>query len=108
MKKQLEKTMQCEEEIMFHGLLIGLSGKPQAGKDTTAEYLVRRYGFRRLAFADRLREECRDLFHWNGVKDAAGRALLQRHGEARRREDPDYWIHPIERIVRSGGSQRFV
>lgn len=36
--------------------IIALTGKKQAGKDTAAGVLVADYGFRRLAFADRLRE----------------------------------------------------
>jgi hypothetical protein len=34
---------------------IGLAGRAGAGKDTAAAYLVRCYGYRRLAFADALR-----------------------------------------------------
>src|SRR5690606_14272906 len=37
-------------------VLIGLSGKKRAGKDTVAAYLVEKYGFSRVAFADPLRE----------------------------------------------------
>lgn len=37
-------------------VLIGLSGKKRAGKDTVAAYLVEKYGFTRVAFADPLRE----------------------------------------------------
>jgi dephospho-CoA kinase len=33
-------------------MLIGLSGKAGAGKDTVADYLVRCYKFQRMAFAD--------------------------------------------------------
>lgn len=34
---------------------LGLLGKARSGKDTTAEYLVRRYGYTRVAFADALK-----------------------------------------------------
>ena len=37
-------------------MLIGLSGKKRAGKDTVAAYLVEKYVFERVAFADPLRE----------------------------------------------------
>lgn len=36
-------------------MLIGLSGYAQSGKDSTADILVREFGFKRLAFADSLR-----------------------------------------------------
>lgn len=37
-------------------MIIGLTGYAQSGKDTVAEILVSKYGFRRVAFADKIRE----------------------------------------------------
>jgi hypothetical protein len=37
-------------------VIIGLSGYAQTGKDTIADYLVKNYGFTRVAFADPIRE----------------------------------------------------
>jgi len=37
-------------------MLIGLTGYAQSGKDTVADFLVNNYGYRRVAFADQLRE----------------------------------------------------
>lgn len=37
-------------------MLIGLTGYKQAGKDSTADVLVKHFGFTKLAFADALRE----------------------------------------------------
>ena len=37
-------------------MIIGLSGHAQTGKDTIADYLVKNYGFTRVAFADPIRE----------------------------------------------------
>ena len=36
--------------------IIGLIGKKRAGKDTFADYLVEKYGFIKLAFADPIKE----------------------------------------------------
>ena len=36
--------------------VIGLTGYAQSGKDTLASILVERYGYRRVAFADAIRE----------------------------------------------------
>lgn len=36
--------------------MIGLSGMPNAGKDTTADYLIREYGYRKLSLASPIRE----------------------------------------------------
>lgn len=41
--------------------IIGLSGYAGAGKDTVGEILVRHHGFRRVAFADRLKALALDL-----------------------------------------------
>jgi len=37
-------------------MIIGLTGYAQSGKDTVANVLVERYGFTRVAFADKIRE----------------------------------------------------
>jgi dephospho-CoA kinase len=37
-------------------VIIGLSGYARSGKDTVAELLVLNYGFKRMAFADGIRE----------------------------------------------------
>lgn len=42
-------------------MIIGLSGYGRSGKDTVADYLVEHHGFRRIAFADALREMAEKL-----------------------------------------------
>jgi dephospho-CoA kinase len=37
-------------------MIIGLSGYAQSGKDTVAKVLVEKYGYRRVAFADPIRD----------------------------------------------------
>lgn len=37
-------------------MIIGLTGYAQSGKDTVAEYLVENHGYKRIAFADDIRE----------------------------------------------------
>ncbi len=76
--------------------VIGVSGKAYSGKDTIAEMvaeLMRGPDQKvvRVGFADALKEECRAL-GWDGKKDDAGRALLQRVGVERRAQQSDYWI----------------
>lgn len=82
--------------MIIDPLLIGLSAKARYGKDETVEHMTRLLApdlvVRRVAFADGVREEARELWGWNGVKDAAGRTLLQEIGAHRRAEDPEYWI----------------
>jgi dephospho-CoA kinase len=47
-------------------LIIGLAGKAGTGKDTIADYLVRKYGFVKFAFSDALYQEVQDAF---GLED---------------------------------------
>mgnify|MGYP003340526973 CR=1 FL=1 len=42
-------------------MIIGLSGYARSGKDTVAQVLVEKYGFQRIAFADKIREFLYDL-----------------------------------------------
>jgi hypothetical protein len=47
-------------------LIIGLNGNARAGKDTAADYLVKKYGFVKIAFADELK---RTLQRWYNFTD---------------------------------------
>ena len=73
--------------------LIGLAGCIGSGKDTVAEYLCEKHGFRRIAMAEKLKEMTATLFSWdldvvNGYTPEA-RAL---------REVPDpYWSEKLGR-----------
>jgi dephospho-CoA kinase len=104
--------------------VIGLTGYAQTGKDTVGEILVRDHGFKRVAFADAVREcvyalnpliptlfgqgfaqheslqDAVDRDGWEDTKkNPAVRALLQRMGTEVGREiiDPDIWIKIAER-----------
>ena len=79
-------------------IVICISGKAGAGKDTVAtmakDMLVDR-GERTLVvhYADLLKFICRTFFGWNGAKDAEGRTLLQTVGtDIIRFQKPDYWV----------------
>lgn len=43
-------------------MIIGLIGKKQSGKDTIADYLVNRFKFTKLAFADPIKDICKTMF----------------------------------------------
>lgn len=43
-------------------MLVGLLGKKRSGKDTTADYIVNKYGFNKRAFADPLKNAVKELF----------------------------------------------
>jgi hypothetical protein len=97
-------------------MIIGLSGYARSGKDTVAEFLVEKYGFTRLAFADPMREALLRLnpkvtvsgvqgvylasvvnkLGWDAIKDLSPevRELLQRMGTEVGREmfGEHFWI----------------
>ncbi|OIQ59804.1 dephospho-CoA kinase [Moorella thermoacetica] len=85
-----------------------LMGKAGAGKDTAAEYLVRRYGFRRYAFADKLKEIARDLWPEEFASGRKPRRLLQELGTAARGVDPLVWVRYVFRRLEAENPARAV
>ena len=61
-------------------MIVGISGKMQSGKDTIADRLVTRFGFKRIALADTLKYIAKEHLAWDGNKDNRGRVLLQQLG----------------------------
>lgn len=85
--------------------LICISGKAGAGKDTVgcmiADYLCfNGHTAGVIHNADLVKMICTTLFGWNGIKDEAGRKLLQEVGtDIVRAQDPDYWVRSVYDIV---------
>lgn len=102
--------------------VIGLTGYAQSGKDTLASILVERYGYRRVAFADAIREfiyevnpmvacsptgylkDLVNLVGWDSAKqEPQVRRLLQDLGVAARKLiDEDIWVKVALRSVSPG------
>ena len=108
-------------------MIIGLSGYAQVGKDTVANYLVENYGYKRVAFADPLREALYNLnpvitdlpevfsstlsnavdhIGWETVKQNSEqvRGLLQRMGTevGRKMFGEDFWVNLAFKNVYKG------
>ncbi|MHB8388011.1 MAG: AAA family ATPase [Acidobacteriaceae bacterium] len=62
---------------------IGLAGAAGCGKDTVADYLVRRYGFVKYSFSDALYREVADAFGLDSDDQLRNRAL---------KETPTSWL----------------
>lgn len=80
------------------GRIIGFCGYARSGKDEAVRALVAK-GFKRVAFADQLKEEvCRTMGLSKGMLELTKgewRPLLVEWGRGRRRMDPDYWINKV-------------
>lgn len=55
-------------------MIIGLTGNKGVGKDTAGAYLVEKYGFERISFADKLKESAAAIFNidrekWEKLKN---------------------------------------
>lgn len=69
------------------GTLVAVMGHGRAGKDTTADYLVRNYRFVRVALADPMKRFCAEVFDFDSE---------QLHGD--KRDAPDLrYIRTVER-----------
>jgi hypothetical protein len=103
-------------------VVIMLSGYMGSGKDTVGAILCQKYGFRRVAFADCLKDEVSHLYDVSrsdlDTQDGKARLhvptgntirkLLIDHGQMRRGQDQDYWVKHVVRLVQASRNRRFV
>lgn len=96
-------------------MLIGIGYKAGVGKDTVADYLVKRHGFRKVRFADALKDAACRIFGWERrqleslefkttVDEFWGktpRTLLQRFGTDAMRDTirKDIWVRSAGRTI---------
>jgi hypothetical protein len=100
--------------------LVGLNGYAQSGKDTVAEFLVSDFGYRRIAFADRIKDFVSAVFPdiadqvdkvgWDAAKEQMEvRLALQTVGRAARAHiRPDVWILSVLGDISSDDADRVV
>ncbi|MHC1591758.1 MAG: nucleoside/nucleotide kinase family protein [Candidatus Helarchaeales archaeon] len=83
---------------------IAFIGKAGSGKTSASMYLVAKYGFKKYAFADALKEDVVNLYQLPVRmvyvdKPPHVRKALQNYGMAKRKEDPEYWIKRLNRKI---------
>lgn len=89
---------------------IGLLGANGAGKTTIADYLVAEHGYRKLSFAEPLRELARINVTWKHQEEDYGYALAKEHvtgfrqylidlGEGIRKYDPVYFVKALAQQI---------
>jgi hypothetical protein len=75
--------------MAFRPQVIGITGRKYNGKDTTANYICEKYGYKQLAFAGPLKDICGKLFGFNDE---------QLHGSLKETPD-DSWFDLTPRQV---------
>jgi hypothetical protein len=81
----------------MHPKIIGITGRKFSGKDTSGEFLVKNFGYERIAFADALKE---------GIKLIFGFSNDQVYGNKKEEKD-DFWgISPRE-VLQFFGTEVF-
>lgn len=78
--------------------IIGVTGRKRSGKDTIGSYLVEKYGFVRVAYADALKEACKNIF---GFSDE------QLYGDDLKEVVDEYWGHTPREILQKVGTELF-
>ena len=78
-------------------MIVGFGHKAQSGKDTCADYLVKNYGYKRIGFADALKETCSVAF---------GVPIEMFYGENKIKVDP-YWNMTYRKMLQYIGTDLF-
>lgn len=78
--------------------LIGITGRKGSGKDTIGKYLVEKYNFKRLAFADPLKDACKIIF---GLTDE------QLYDNKKKEVIDNYWKYTPRYILQKVGTELF-
>lgn len=84
--------------------IISLSGSAESGKTTAVNILydllkVKKKRCLKISYGDYVKDIATKHYGWNGVKDEAGRTLLQTIGNKFRAKNPNFWVHTVVRLV---------
>jgi len=117
-------------------MIIGIQGLIGSGKDTIGNYLVQQYGFKRIAFADKLKDILSVMFGWDrkllegdttesrnwrnqidhwwasklNIPDFTPRVALQKVGTdlIRNHFHSEFWIIQVEKELEQNPNTNFV
>jgi len=83
----------------MYGLRITFAGKTRSGKTTSANYLLRTYGFIKISFTGKLIEFAHEFFPERFEKGEKPQELIQALREKLREIDPDVWVKYVTRKI---------
>jgi len=83
----------------MYGIRIAFAGKSRSGKTTSANYLLRTYGFVKISFTGKLIEFAHEFFPERFEKGEKPQDLIQALHEKLREIDPDVWIKYVTRKI---------
>ena len=83
----------------MYGLRIAFAGKTRAGKTTSANYLLRTYGFTKISFTGKLIECAHEFFPDQFEKGEKPQQLIQELGAKIREIDRDVWAKYVTRKI---------
>lgn len=80
---------------------VAIAGNAGSGKTTAAEYLVARWGYRRVSLADPLKKIAEELFDVSPQTKAEARKIYQALGQSMRDIDSYCWIRALGKYMRA-------
>jgi len=83
----------------MYGLRIAFAGKTRSGKTTSANYLLRTYGFTKISFTGKLIEFAHEFFPEQFEKGEKPQQLIQELGAKMREIDRDVWGKYVSRKI---------
>ena len=83
----------------MYGIRIAFAGKSRSGKTTSANYLLRTYGFVKISFTGKLIEFAHEFFPDRFEKGEKPQDLILTLHEKLREIDPDVWIKYVSRKI---------
>ena len=84
------------DKLISKAIIIGITGRKRSGKDTIGNYLVKKYNFKRIAFADSLKQFCKLMF---GLSDD------QVHNDILKEQTDTYWNYSPREILQIVGTE---
>ena len=78
--------------------VIGIAGRKYNGKDTIGDYLVKNYGYKKIAYADPIKEICKEMFGFNNE---------QLYGSLKESND-GFWNVSPRKLMQFIGTELFI